>query len=166
MNRTAWLLFGVIPLLASCASPIVVSDAVGPGPFRINHKSSGDGYLRVYSAREEIREGVGDGANPSYYQHTDYEVRNNNGKLVKHVGNINGEYDPSPARIALPPGHYIVAASAKDYLEVRVPVIIEPGITTNVHLDDRWLPPPTAGRNELVREPNGNPVGWRAQSAG
>jgi hypothetical protein len=145
---------------------VVVSDVVGPAPFRIGHKASGEGYLRVYSAREEIREGVGDGANPSYYQHTDYEVRNDQGKLLRHVGNFDGEYDSSPARIALPPGHYIVAASGKDYLEAQVPVLIEPGVTTNVHLDDRWHPPSTAGRNELVHEPNGNPVGWRAQSGG
>jgi len=118
------------------------------------------GYLRVFTERELVTEGFDEGANPSHYQHTDYRVYDERGKSVRYVGNSVGEYDSSPRVISLPPGRYIVRARAKDYLSVEVPVVVEPGRTTSVHLDDRWTPAPEATTNELVFEPDGKPVGW------
>jgi len=162
MKRARFLLLGVIPLMASCASQTIISDSVGPNPLAGATSLAGTGYLRVFSEREPVTEGFDAGANPTYYQHTDYRVYDERGKLVKYVGNTIGEYDPSPRLLSLASGRYIVKARAKDYLTVEVPVVIEPGRTTSVHLDDLWKPPAEATANELVFEPDGNPVGWRA----
>jgi hypothetical protein len=96
-----------------------------------------------------------------WFQHTDYSIYNLHGKLVKRVDNSTGHYEQAPQRVALPAGHYLVKARAKDYLQIEVPVTIEPGRMTRVHLDDNWKLPANAPRNQLVRMPNGNPVGWR-----
>lgn len=55
-------------------------------------------------------------------------------------------------------------AQANDYLWVSVPVTIERGQTTKLHLDDNWKPPSDTSKAELVSLPNGNPVGWQAES--
>ncbi len=161
MNRTAYLLLGVVPLLASCASPTFVSHTVGPNPFHTGTASVASGHLRVFSEIEPVTEGY-DGGNPTYYQHTDYRVYDERGRLVKYVGNTIGKYDPEPCLVSLPPGHYLVKARAKDYISVKVPVLLEPGRVTNVHLDDKWNPPTTVGSSDIVKEPDGSFVGWRA----
>jgi hypothetical protein len=161
MKKATLLLLGVVPLVVSCASETVLSDRVGPNPVR-GAASASAGYLRVFSEREPITEGFDEGANPTYYQYSDYRVYDERGKLVRYVSNSVGEYDPTPRLVSLPPGNYIVKGRAKDYLAVQVPVVIQCGRTTSVHLDDGWTPPACAGANELVIEPNGNPVGWRA----
>jgi hypothetical protein len=161
MNGATYLLLGVIPFLASCASETVVSDLVGPNPVQ-SASSAGAGYLRVFSKQEPMTEGFDGGANPTYYQPSDYRVYDGRGKLVRYVSNSAGKYDPTPRLVSLAPGSYIVKARAKDYLAVQVPVVIQRGQTTSVHLDDRWTPPAGANANELVVEPNGNPIGWRA----
>ena len=90
-------------------------------------------------------------------------IYNLQGKLVRHVDNSVGHYEQAPRRVALPAGRYLVKAQAKDYLQVEVPITIERGRTTRVHLDDNWtLPSDTAERK--VSLPNGNPVGWSAGS--
>ncbi|MGA3266332.1 MAG: hypothetical protein ABSE16_05870 [Verrucomicrobiota bacterium] len=53
-------------------------------------------------------------------------------------------------------------SKGKDYLWVDVPVVIEAGRTTRVHLDDAWQLPPDAPTTKLVSLPGGHPVGWRA----
>jgi hypothetical protein len=47
---------------------------------------------------------------------------------------------------------------------VRVPVLIERGRTTRIHLDDRWNIPANTPRSEFVWMPAGVPVGWRTSS--
>ena len=161
MNRATYLLLGVISLMVSCASETVVSDLVGPNPVR-SATSAGAGYLRVFSEQEPMTEGFDEGANPTYYQHSDYRIYDERWKLVRYVSNAVDKYDPTPRLVSLPPGIYIVKARAKDYVAVQVPVVIQHGRTTSVHLDDGWAPPTGANVNELVIEPNGNPIGWRA----
>lgn len=153
---------GIITLLAGCASQRVVLVPVGPSPLGNNIPSSRMGYLRVFSEREPIEEGD----DPVYYQHTDYKIYDARGKVMRQVGNTNGHFDTSPRAVSLPPGRYTVKARAKDYLSVWVPVIIEPGRTTSVHLDDRWACPTNTPRNEFVFEPTGSPVGWKAEAEG
>jgi len=80
------------------------------------------------------------------------------------VDNTIGYYARAPRRVTLPAGRYLVKAQAKDYFWVDVPVIIERGQTTRVHLDDNWKLPAETPKTELVSFPNGNPVGWQAES--
>lgn len=165
INAT-FLLAGVIPLLASCASkqPIVLAP-VGPRPSVLPSSAAGTGQLQVFSCR--LREGDdqnqgGSGDSPFWYQHTDYNIYDAKAKLVKHVDNTVGHYETSPRLVSLPPGIYTVRAEAKGWLVVYVPVVIERGRTTRVHLDETWQPPTGTQETAVVSAPDGNPVGWRA----
>ncbi len=164
MSKSAYLLLGLVPLVASCASPLAVSDTVGP-----NHAGKGAmasvGFLRVFSEQQLVSEGFDQGANPGFYQHADYRIYTESGKFMRYVPNIKGEYDTVPRVISLPPGHYVVKSPAADYLVVRVPVLVEPGRVTNVHLDDQWIPPFGTKTSQLVKEPSGSVIGWRADYA-
>jgi hypothetical protein len=109
-----------------------------------------------------VTEGFDQGANPTYYQHAAYRIFDTAGKEVKYVGNSTGHYSSSPRLVSLAPGNYIVEARARDYLMVKVPVVIESAQTTTVHLDDRWQPPAGTPKTQVVMEPDGYAVGWRA----
>ena len=100
--------------------------------------------------------------NPGWQQHTDYTIYNLQGDRVEHVFNPVGHYENAPSVTSLPPGKYMVVARAQGYLRVNVPVLIEAGRTTRVHLDARWHAPPNTPASELVQMPNGYQVGWRA----
>lgn len=160
--NAGFVALGIVPLMAACVSQRVVLAPVGPSPAPELRASNAPGQLRVFSQREPVTAGD----DPVYYQHTDYRIYDHRGKLVKYVGNTTGHFGRAPRVISLPPGDYTVKARAKDYLSVVVPVIIESGQTTSVHLDDRWSYPTNSSRNEFVFEPNGAPVGWSAQTMG
>ena len=120
---------GVV-LLTGCASTPVALAPVGPGPME--HAGIGSrGQLLVYSAWQ----GHFEGNNPTYYQHADYYIYNSRGKMIHHVYNAVGHYDPAPRLVPLPVGKYLVQSRAIDFgnLLVTVPVVIEPGETTRVH---------------------------------
>lgn len=152
---------GLISVLVGCSSTKPVALApVGPGPDSGGSMAS-TGDLQVFS-RES---GRAEGLNPTWHQHSDYYIYDRDGKLVKYVKNSTGYYARGPLPVSLTPGQYLVKAKARDYTWVEVPVIIERGRTTSVHLDDNWKFPATTSASELVSTPNGNPVGWRAEPA-
>ena len=166
MKNVSYLLgAGVASLLVGCASPPVSLGPIGPNPMGSKSQAA-TGELQVLSRvvdQQDDQEQGGDGM-PVWYGHTDYNVYDLQGKLVKHVFNTTGHYAEDPSRVTLPAGTYLVKAQAKDYLRVQVPVIIVPGRTTRVHLDDNWRPSADAPKNAVVTEPDGNPVGWLANS--
>ncbi|MGB7747982.1 MAG: hypothetical protein WBN75_11915 [Verrucomicrobiia bacterium] len=152
------LVAAVISLLTGCASTPVVLAPVGPNPMGYSGMGS-KGQLLVYSAWQ----GHGEGNNPCYYQHSNYYIYEPSGKLVRHVENIVGHYAQSPRPEVLPAGKYIVQARAKGYgnVWIKVPVVIQAGRTTRVHLDNGWTVPADIPKTELVSIPIGYPVGWR-----
>ena len=163
--NTTFVLLGLVPLLASCTSPPIALAPVGPAPFAGGFSSNGTGGLQVFSCLEEENDDQNQGssgASPSWYQRTDYNIYDATGKLVKHVDNTTGHYATSPRLVSLPPGKYTVRALDKDWQSVSVPVVIKPGLTTEVHLGKTWEPPAGAEKNEIVSGPDGHPVGWRA----
>ena len=166
MNISRTLLFlGVIPLVTCCAPPPIALVPVGPGPFAGRSSSSGTGQLQVFSSLAEQSDDQnqeGSGASPIWYQHTAYTIYDTSGKLVERVDNSLGHYSTAPRLVSRRPGSYTVRARASDCLSVSVPVVIEPGKTTKVHLDENWRPPPGTQNTEVVSAPDGNPVGWRA----
>jgi hypothetical protein len=87
---------------------------------------------------------------------------NTRGKVVEQVDNTVEHYSTSPRLVSLRPGNYTVSARDKEWLSVKVPVVIERGRTTKVHLDDNWQPPASTQKTEVVSAPDGNPAGWRA----
>ena len=149
----------VSSFLAGCSSTPVSLAPVGPNPTGAESDAT-TGRLEVYSALQECHDGNEYDTNPVWYQHTDYVVCNLNGKRIRHVSNSVGHYAQRPCAIALAPGKYLVKAEAKDYMSVVVPVVIRPGRTTRVHLDDAWNPGALTPESELVSAPTGHPVGW------
>ncbi len=150
---------GLVSLLVGCTSTPVALAPVGPNPVG-SESMTAEGGLQVYSSLV----GRSEGDNPTWYQHTDYYIYDLHGKLVKHVDNTTGYYAKAPRRVTLPAGRYLVKAQANDYFWVDVPVTIERGQTTRVHLDDNWKLPSDTPKTEPVSLPNGNPVGWQAES--
>lgn len=148
---------GLVSLLYGCAAASVTLAPVGPNPSRVALRA-GDGQLVVFSAIT----GRSEGDDPSWYQHTDYTIYNQQHEVVKHVFNAMGHYSTTPQIIALPPGKYFVKAEAKDYASVWAPVVIEPGRTTRVHLDDTWQPA-SDSKTALIKLPSGAPVGWKIE---
>lgn len=151
---------GLLSLLVGCASTPVALAPVGPNPVG-SESTAAEGGLQVFSSLV----GRSEGDNPTWYQHTDYYVYDLHGKLVRHVNNTVGYYAKAPRPVTLPAGRYLVKAQANDYFWVDVPVTIEGGQTTRVHLDDNWKLPADTPKTELVSLPNGKPVGWQAESS-
>ena len=150
---------GLIAMLAGCASTPVALAPVGPNPTASANPAS-NGRLQVFSSLI----GRSEGDNPTWYQHTGYFVYDLHGVLVKHVDNTVGRYEEAPRQVKLAAGKYLVKAQANDYFWVEVPVMIERGETTRVHLDDHWQVPANASKAVVVSLPNGNPVGWRDET--
>jgi hypothetical protein len=161
------IIFGtaIASLLLGCSTTPVALAPVGPNPTRAANMSA-NGQLEVYSALQTQRDGNEYDPDPAWYQHTDYMVYDLNGKRVRHVFNTVGHYEEAPNVITLPAGSYLVAARAQGLLQVKVPVVIESGRTTRVHLDAKWRVPAGTSKGELVEIPGGYPVGWRADAAG
>src|SRR5579871_539224 len=148
--------------LMGCATTTRVALApVGPNPNAGVSQETG-GKLEVYSRLQQRRDGNEYDVDPAWYQHTDYNVLDQSGRLVKHVFNTVGHYEQAPVAINLPAGEYRVVAQAQGKISVSVPVVIENGRTTRVHLDAKWAPPAGTPSGELVMGPSGYPVGWRA----
>jgi hypothetical protein len=157
---------GLIAALVGCATtPPVALAPVGPNPNG-NESMAANGQLQVFSSLAQQSDNENQGStDPVWYQHTDYRIFTLDGKLVRRVDNTIGHYERAPRLVSLPPGRYLVKAEAKDYYSVAVPVTIERGRTTRVHLDDKWTPPADAPKRGIVSTPAGNPVGWKAAAA-
>ncbi len=148
-------------LAAGCTTAPVTLAPVGPDPAG-GQRMTATGDLQVFSRLDQESDNENQAStDPVWHQHADYTVHDAHGKLVARVDNTIGHYAQTPRRVALPPGHYLVWAPATDYLRVQVPVIIERGRLTRVHLDNEWRLPATTPRTEVVCTPNGQPVGWR-----
>ena len=147
-------------LLASCASapPTIVHETVGPGLPVVNEEHNG--FLTVYTATAWTTDDDG----PSLLSYTNYEIDAADGTLFKEVP--NGQQEPT--RVILPKGTYTVVAQSDTSGMVSVPVAIETGRITVVHLEREkdWKEASAGLRSaDLVRLPNGQPIGFRARHA-
>jgi hypothetical protein len=114
--------------------------------------------LKVYSATDSHNDG-----DVVYFPHSDYGIHGADGQLIKKVRNAISNRDEQPTTVRLPTGRYKVVAEADYYGHVEVPVVIEGGRLTEVHLDGRWKAPNVSVADaKLVRFPSGRVVGWRA----
>ena len=153
---------GLASIVIGCASTPVVLAPVGPCSTR-QEASHPNGYLQVFSVMEPQSEGD----DPVWYQHSGYIIYNQQRKRIKYVGNTIGKWDEAPQTVTLPSGRYTVKARAEGfrYVFVNVPVVIEQGKTTAVHLEEGWNPPPGPPGTEIVRASSGYAVGWLAASS-
>lgn len=144
-------------MLAACATERVMLEAVGPASpgARIE---GGPGRLIVFTAREETTSGE-----VTYHNYTGYRLLTPDGKLVQFVRNQTGGRDGLPDVVSLPPGSYVVEASAERFGAVTVPVMVQAFKTTEVHLRPGWKPDLEGrGKSDVIRLSDGQPVGWRA----
>jgi hypothetical protein len=99
---------------------------------------------------------------PSLLKYTNYQIDAADGTLFKEVPNN----DQEPTRVILPKGTYTVVARSDASGMVSVPVAIETGKTTVLHLErEKDSKEAAAGTRsvDLVRLPNGQPIGFRAR---
>lgn len=149
---------------------------VGPAPTAASTGLK-NGSLQVYSAREPSDISLNTviwfwnddfGKNDFLYEpaHTDYTIYSRSGKVLEHVRNARDYNDPQPALVAIPPGLYTVEAQAEEEgggtINLTIPVEVEPGKCTTVHLGGDWKPSGHYRNPEVVRLPDGQIAGWRA----
>jgi hypothetical protein len=149
--------------VSGCASsgPSLVLAPVGPS-LPVADSTAGEGTLLVYSA---FKTGV-----PSPYlpddirQHTSYELRSADGKLLQVVPNEAGYQGEDPVPMHLPAGHYRITARANGHGLVVVPVVIVEKKVTTVHLEGgvSWPDKDALTDANSVRLPDGGIVGWKA----
>lgn len=142
-------------VLTGCSSTPVSLAPVGPGPFTPQAAALSTGGLQVYSAMV----GRTEGDNPSWYQHTDYYLRDTSSQENRRIDNTVGHYSQRPRTVYLTSGTYMVKAEASSGKWVEVPVVIKSGETTFLHLDGQWNPA-TISQAQIVKMPDGYAVGW------
>jgi hypothetical protein len=158
-----------IPLLAGCSSAPIKLDPVGPAPSSPNDSlmvvtaepapSSAyiqSGWLKVFTATKSVPNGQ------TYsYPHTGYRIYTESGKLLEFVPNHVDPMDESATLLKISTGKYEISARSEPYNMVIVPVVIQAGKTTEVHLGAHWQAPSNVPTNEIVYFPDGRPVGWK-----
>ena len=107
--------------------------AVRPGNWNYQAESR-QGYLKVYSASDIIRDG-----DTRYFPHSSYVIYTIDGKLFKNVKNRHSADDEIPELVSLPVGSYRVAARSEGGGYVRVLVVIKEDQQTILNLD-LWDP--------------------------
>jgi hypothetical protein len=167
--------------VTGCASTstVVVQDRVGPC-HKVVAAAASDGSLQVSTARAQAFTDLNAetqlwnndyGKNEFLYTaaHTDYAILGPDGTRIKRVRNSRGLNDEVPTAVILPAGSYTIVAQAEQAagvnMEVVIPVAIESGQATTVHLEPEWTPAGEAMDSErLVRLADGRVLGCRAQS--
>jgi len=149
---------GIITLLAGCVSTPMALAPVGPDAISRAVPGS-KGYLQVFSATGKSIPIASDDPT-SFNLHSGYDINDESGKSVKFVVNHASNMDEWPDKVTLPAGNYIIVAESTCCGLVTVPVVIQQGKTTIVHLDRNWWPPSKTATNQLVFLPDGEAVGW------
>ena len=103
--------------------------AVRPGNWDYRVESR-QGYLKVYSAIDEVRDG-----DTRYFPHTSYVIYTIDGKVFKNVTNHRSADDEIPELVSLPVGSYRVVARSLRGGYVRVIVVIKEDQQTILNLD-------------------------------
>jgi hypothetical protein len=103
--------------------------AIRPGNWNY-HTESKQGYLKVYSASDEVRDGE-----TRYFPHTSYVIYTIDGKLFENVKNHRSADDEIPELVSLPVGSYRVVARSLRGGYVGVLVVIKEDQQTILNLD-------------------------------
>jgi len=156
----------IMSVLTGCASAPIALSPVGPestGAVAAAPKNS-KGYLQVYSATEKSIPMASD--DPVLFDlHTGYEIHDQSGRNLRFVPNHASNLDEFPDQVALPAGTYNIVAQSSCCGQVSVPVVIQAGQRTVIHLDRNWFPPSSIPNSRLVYLPDGEAVGWSGATA-
>ena len=128
-TKTVAILCNLALLTTGAIAEPTLLNAVGPDTQTLQ-AADYVGTLVVFSATEARA----DGKDAYYYPHTSYEVYRN-GQPFRHVDNGRTLEIETPSRVTLPQGNYTVVAESENDGMVKVPVRIETGRTTVVHLE-------------------------------
>jgi hypothetical protein len=152
---TALIGAGILSCLAGCVSnPLALAPV---GPDAVSRALPGrQGYLEVFTATQTIDVDF----QAYFHPHMGYDINDAAGRSVRFVQNHTSNMDESPELVTLPPGNYEVVAESTWCGLVGVPVVVQKGKTTVVHLDGNAWRPPHASGGQLVYLPNGEVVGW------
>lgn len=155
---------GLVAYLAGCTStpqPPLALAPIGPRQLQREPNPGPRGSLIVYSAFEY----ASSNSDSDQRRHTDYELRSADGALTQRISNRADTMGEEPAILKLTPGNYSITARAKSAKQVIVPLVIETDKTTCVRLDgSEPIGSQRVAASEMVRLPDGTPVGWRAKS--
>jgi hypothetical protein len=158
-HLSCWFLSGALAFLPACSfhqTPLTLLP-VGPEP-QTEFRETTSGYLVVYSAWDLANE-----YNALAMHHSAYNIKSEDGTMVKTVQNRNSSFDEAPERVALPPGSYKVMALAGHVGKIIVPVVIIRRETTFVYLDTYNVPEELRNHpKNVVTLPDGKIVGWLA----
>jgi hypothetical protein len=168
-SSNRWQIYYAVVLLA--AATLWSGCAISPremvlepvGPRSIQSMALNDtGTLVVYSAYDVTAAGVGDYEHRRHY--SDYKILSPDGKLLQIVHDDSNTVLREATPVILPAGLYHVVAQANGYGVVTVPVVIEKGEVTVVHLEGGGPRENVIAHNQpdLVRLPDGRIVGYRA----
>ena len=171
---------GLLVWVVGCASAhkVVVQDTVGPC-HRVATTGATEGSLLVYSARERAPLSIQTevffwnadfGKNEFLYgtAPSDYTILDSDGRVVARVRNGQDASGKLPEHVRLAPGHYTIEAEAERSggltMTLVVPLVVEPGQITAVHLEPASR---TAGEttdlSHVVRLADGRIIGCRAE---
>jgi hypothetical protein len=169
MYMKALLMLNIVAagiLVAGCVSDNenkVALDTVGPAPVQTPAISpSTNGTLAVYSAFRRTSDfDIRDPYRPEY---SDYRIYNADGEFLRNIHNDSGTFLQDPASVSLAPGRYRVVARANGFGFITVPILIEAGQSTVLHLEggDPGGDAPGFSQTNAVRLPDGQIVGWRS----
>ncbi len=95
--------------------------------------------------------------------HSDYTIATTDHVFVERIANSTGPFNADPANVPLPAGKYQIRAQYDHGGFVEFPVLVEPGKTTLVDLDNEPLRA-AALACDTIRLPDGRAVGWRTIS--
>jgi hypothetical protein len=170
----------VLVCIVGCASgpKVAVQEPVGPSQ-RIAAGTATGGSLVVYSARRPANVNLNTeaflwnndaGRNEFMYEpgHTDFTIYDSDGRVLQSVRNAGRDNVEDPTPVSLPTGVYTVEAeaeaSATATMTVLIPVVVEAGQTTTVHLEPTWQRPAASREpGNVVRLYDGRVIGYRAQ---
>jgi hypothetical protein len=155
MRFASTLLFALATIIG-CASDPITLPAVGPSTSS-QSRLSGRGSLQVFTALTERND-----SGIQYLYPQNYLIYQTN-KMVKGVVN-SALMEEQPVIVTLPAGEYMIKAPSNGFGWVWVPVVINGGALTEVHLDRRWRPHELAGTTNVAFLPDGSPMGWLASS--
>ena len=130
--------FLIIPLTLCFGGSTVAEagskDPLSPGPVRpgnLDYRTElPQGYLRVYSATDEFKDG-----DAWYFPHSSYAIYTIDGRLFKNVENHRSADDEVPEVVALPVGTYTVVARSERGGYASMLVVIKEGEQVVLDLD-------------------------------
>lgn len=105
------------------------AEAVRPGNWN-DHAESKQGYLKIYSASDAVKDG-----DTRYFPHSSYLIYTIDGQLFKSVENHRSADDEIPELVSLPVGSYRVVARSVRGGYVRIVVVIRKDHETVLDLD-------------------------------